>query len=271
MSWKWEEMTAAEFSRATREADYTCLLPFGVIEKHGEQLPLGTDSLVIEALAERVAALEPVVLFPRYYFGQIHEAKQCPGTIAIRHEVLFSLLENVCEEIARNGFRKVVILNGHGGNEGFLQCFNFFLLEKPRPYTVYTIRLSDYHTPVWLGTEWAARKETDFEAHGGEAETSEVLAIRPELVKMNAIRSEGKSLERLAHLGGVQTPTWWYANFPNHYAGDARPATEEKGEFLMERLAQRAAGLLRQVKQDSMAPKLEQEYFRRTNHGTTQD
>lgn len=267
MNLQWDELTARDFPAAVAKAKHTCLLPLGVLEKHGEHLPCGTDIIIAETLAARAAAAEPVVVFPTFQYGQIHEAKQWPGAVAIRHELLFALLENLCDEIARNGFRKIVLLNGHGGNEAWLGAFAFQLLEKPRPYTVYTIRLADYWNPVAEDPDWKKQMVSDFDGHAGEMESSFILAARPELVRMAQLAPPARPLKRLAHLPGSRTSMFWYADFPDHYAGDATHATEEKGEFLVNACVARIVPILRAIKKDRVAPALEKEYFGRIQHG----
>ena len=267
MTWKWEELTAHDFPAAVAAARQTCVLAIGVLEKHGEHLPIGTDTLNARAVAEQAIAREPAILFPWYYFGQIHEAKQWPGALALRRAVLFDVLENVCEEIARNGLHKIVLLNGHGGNESFLDCFSMFLLERPRPYTVYTIRLRDYFSPVTSSPEWLAQMQSKEDHHAGEVETSLSLAVSPALVKMRDVAAPTHAQQRLGPLAeAVRTPMFWYADYPDHYAGDASAATAAKGRFLLDRLAARVAAILRLVKDDQVAPALEREYYARWEH-----
>ena len=91
----------------TRTAGGVCILPFGVLEKHGDHLPLGTDALTAHAIAVRAAEQEPALVFPLFYFGMNTHAKCEPGAIAIRFDLLLQLLESVCDEISRNGFDKI--------------------------------------------------------------------------------------------------------------------------------------------------------------------
>src|SRR5438132_1464511 len=78
----WEELTAADFKDAIARAQGTCLLPFGILEKHGAHLPLGNDLLNVRYAALNAAQQEYAIVFPEYYFGQIFEAKHQPGTVA---------------------------------------------------------------------------------------------------------------------------------------------------------------------------------------------
>src|SRR5579863_6918211 len=117
LSVHWEELTAADFREGIRRSQGTCLLPFGILEKHGPHLPLGTDLLDVRYAALHAAEREYAVVFPEYYFGQIAEARHEPGTIAYSRDLQLALLQETTDEMARNGCKKVIIVNGHGGNE----------------------------------------------------------------------------------------------------------------------------------------------------------
>src|SRR5271166_4671651 len=78
---QWESLTSGDFVKAIQQSQGTCILPFGILEKHGQQLPLGTDLLNVRYVAINAAHKEFAVVFPEYYFGQIFEARHEPGTI----------------------------------------------------------------------------------------------------------------------------------------------------------------------------------------------
>src|SRR2546430_13646998 len=106
LSVKWEELTAEDFRQAIQQSKGTCLLPFGILEKHGPHLPLGTDLLNVRYAALHAAEQEFAVVFPEYYFGQIFEAKHEPGTVAYSMELQLKLLQETTDEMARNGCKK---------------------------------------------------------------------------------------------------------------------------------------------------------------------
>src|SRR6476619_5554268 len=137
LSVHWEELTAPDFVQAVTRSGGTCLLPFGILEKHGPHLPLGTDLLDVRYAALHAAEQEYAVVFPEYYFGQIFEAKHEPGTVAYSRELQLQLLQETTDEMARNGCKKVIIVNGHGGNPNLLNFFAQSQLEKPHDYVVY--------------------------------------------------------------------------------------------------------------------------------------
>src|SRR5579875_3457118 len=108
---KWEELTGPDFIRAIEQSQGVCLLPFGIIEKHGPHLPLGTDLINVRYATEQAAQQEYAIIFPPYYFGQIAEAKQQPGTLSYSMKIQLDLLQETTDEMARNGCKKIVIVN----------------------------------------------------------------------------------------------------------------------------------------------------------------
>ncbi len=169
LSAKWEELTAGDFREAIAKAQGTCLLPFGIIEKHGPHMPLGTDLLDVRYVTEHAVQQEYAVIFPAYYFGQIFEAKHEPGTVAYSPEMQLKLLQETTDEMARNGCKKVVIVNGHGGNESLLPYFAQTQLAKPHDYVVYV---------QWghEATKKVGAEKSGPDYHAGESETSNMLS-----------------------------------------------------------------------------------------------
>ncbi len=139
LSTQWEELTAGDFRQGLQQSKGTCLLPFGILEKHGPHLPLGTDLLNVRYASLQAAAQEYAVVFPEYYFGQIFEAKHEPGTVAYSMELQLRLLQETADEMERNGCKKLIIVNGHGGNEHLLPFFAQAQLDKPHDFVVYVL------------------------------------------------------------------------------------------------------------------------------------
>src|SRR5262250_166568 len=137
LSVRWEELTAADFRAAIGRSQGACLLPFGILEKHSAHLPLGTDLLNVRHVSLSAAQQEYAIVFPEYYFGQIFEAKHQPGTVAYSLPLQLQLLQETTDEMARNGCKKVLIVNGHGGNEHLLPLFARAQMDKPHDYVVY--------------------------------------------------------------------------------------------------------------------------------------
>ena len=257
---KWEELTANEFVASIGRAQGTCLLPFGILEKHGPHLPLGTDLLNVRYAALHAAEQEYAVVFPEYYFGQIFEAKHEPGTMAYSRELQLKLLQETTDEMARNGCKKIIVVNGHGGNENLLPFFAQSQLEKPHDYVVYIQGIHDQPTGG------PAEKDT-VDMHAGESETSALMISHPELVHMERVSSESGADQKRQHLpAGLDTGIWWYARFPNHYSGDGANANKELGQFEMTGWVKAIADATRAVKADDESLKLQKEFYEKSRH-----
>jgi creatinine amidohydrolase len=256
LSAQWEELTAPDFIKAIDNSKATCMLPFGIVEKHGPHLPLGTDLINVRRAVLDAAQQEYAVVFPAYYFGQIFEAQHEPGALAYSLDLQLKLLQETISEMARNGCKKILIVNGHGGNESLLPLFAQSQLASPRDYAVYIFSLPNLAQPGR-----PAKRNAD-DMHAGATETSHMLVSRPELVHMDRAATEsGADQARLELPERVYTGIWWYAKFPEHFAGDPASATVELGSFDMKVWINQIADAVRAVKADQETLKLQNEFF----------
>ena len=261
---RWDELTSDLFPEAVQQSEGVCLLPLSCIERHGHHLPLATDMFIGREVCNRAAALEPAIVFPDDIFTQILEARHYPGCIGIEPELTVRLLENICREIARNGLKKIVLVNAHGGNDNLIHYFTQIQLASPRDYVVYVAE------PAFSAEDEATVKsqwETTVDGHAGEKETSAIMVIRPDLVRRDALRSDGEGLplERLKPLRdlNIDTGIWWYADHPSHYRGDGVPATAKKGNEWLNARARAFAKSIRAIKDDTETKRLQDEFFSR--------
>ena len=199
LSVHWEELTAADFREGIQRSAGVCLLPFGILEKHGPHLPLGTDLLDVRYAALHAAEREYAVVFPEYYFGQIAEAKHEPGTMAYSRGIQLALLQETTDEMARNGCKKILIVNGHGGNNSLLPFFAQTQLDKPHDYVVYVF---DERTPDHGGPP----RKTKIDMHAGESETSKMMVSHPELVHPDRATSESGADQARQKIPEISTP-----------------------------------------------------------------
>lgn len=262
LSVQWEELTAADFVTAIQKAQGVCVLPFGILEKHGPQLPIGTDLINVRYAALDAARQEYAVVFPEYYFGQIFEARHEPGTVAYSRRTQLDLLQETTEEMGRNGCKKIIIANGHGGNNHLLPFFAQSQLAERHDYVVYV-----FSTPRLGNLPGRPPLKSNFGGHADEAETSHTLASRPDLVHMDRVATEsGRDLNRLKLPDTLYTGIWWYAKFPEHYAGDASGANRELGEFDMKAWVSGLAEAIRAVKADDESLRLQNEFYEKAGH-----
>jgi len=260
LSTHWEELTADDFRHAIELSKSTCLLPIGILEKHGPHLPLGTDLLNVRYASLHAADQEYAVVYPEYYFGQIFEAKHEPGTVDYSRQIQLDLLQETNDEMARNGCKKVLIINGHGGNESLLPYFAQTQLDRPHDYVVYV--------------QWGANpqpknalKKDPLDMHGGQSETSNTMISHPDLVHMDRVNQESGADQKQDPLPQtVYTGIWWYARFPFHYSGDASIASKELGETGMKSWIDTIQEAIRAVKADNASLRLQNEFYEKSRH-----
>ncbi len=261
LSVHWEELTASDFREGIKRSQGTCLLPFGIIEKHGPHLPLGTDLLDVRYATLHAAQQEYAPVFPEYYFGQIAEAKHEPGTMSYSRSLQLALLQETTDEMARNGCKKVLIVNGHGGNNSLLPYFAQTQLDKPHDYVVYVF--NELEPPGKGGPP----RRTSMDMHAGEGETSNMMISRPDLVHLDRANSEsGADQARQKLPENIYTGIWWYTRFPFHYSGDGSPANKELGEYQMNWWIDSIRKAIQAVKADDVSPKLQKEFYEKSTH-----
>jgi creatinine amidohydrolase len=256
---RYEELTAPDFVQAVARSGATCVIPLGILEKHGPHLPIGTDLIDCREVSLRAAAEEYTIVFPAYFVGQIFEAKNQPGTIAYGSRMMLDFLQQTCDELARNGIKKIILVNGHGGNDSFLHYFCQSQLESRRDYAVYLF------DPAYdAATEERLNKlrKTTLDGHAGEEETSVMLAHHPDLVRLDKAGAEsGEDVKRLAGLKHAYTGIWWYAGQPNHYRGDGSAGNKEFGQAVFEAESTLLAEMIRSVKKDAVTLELQKRFF----------
>ncbi len=263
---KWVDLVPSEFEKLARE-QRLCVVPMGSLERHGEHIPFGCDLVVAETVAQRAAELEPCVVFPGYFLGQVHEAACFTGTVNLPQALAVEVLSKVLDGIAANGFEKIVILNGHGGNNAFLDYFAMSQLDQPRDYVLYTMFAGAAMTPEEQ-REMDAIWQTQPLGHACEAETSLYMACRPGLVRLDlAGEQTAEPLGRFGHLRpqGIHNAHWWYADFPQNVVGQPWAATQEKGEHALDLMVRATARALRVIKDDQTAPALQREFLHRVH------
>jgi len=262
LSVHWEELTGPDFIGAIKRAQGTCVLPFGIIEKHGPQLPLGTDLLDVRYASLHAAEQQYAVVFPEYYFGQIFEARHEPGTVAYSRELQLALLQETTDEMSRNGCKKILIVNGHGGNESFLPYFAQSQMAKPHDYVIY---IDDQRSPR-AGAGGPPKKTTN-DQHAGESETSKMMVARPDLVHQERSGTEsGADQHRGTLPAGIYTGIWWYTRFPEHYAGDGAAATIELGQYQMNWWIDAIGQAIVAIKADDVSLRLQNEFYEKATH-----
>jgi len=261
---KMEELTSPQFVKAVELSGGVCIIPLGIIEKHGPHLPLGTDMFESRETAFTAAKTEYAIVYPPYYVGQIFEAKHQPGTIAYSNELMWKMLEETCAELSRNGIKKIILKNGHGGSTNFLEFFCQSQLASRKDYIVV---LFQARTNPDYSKEIASLKKAKLDQHAGEGETSMMFFIRPDLVDQQAITSQsGLDQRRLDRLPYGYTGIWWYSSYPNHYASDIAQPNKRLGELLIRSEADQLVELIRYLKKNDTVKELQDEFYKRAEN-----
>jgi creatinine amidohydrolase len=266
---RWEHLIPSEFKKAVRDTEL-CIVPTGSLERHGEHLPFGCDMIISHTVACKAAEIEPAVVFPPYYMMQVHEAACFTGTVNYPQAFAIEAFGLLLKSIAANGFKKILIVNGHGGNNHMLDYFSMSRLDEPTDYIFYQTGVSGALTKEEMDTIdklW----DTELGGHACEMETSLFMACCPGTTKLeHAPQQLVKPLQSFKHLqdNGVKNALWWYADYPENVVGDARTASEEKGRVVLDIYANSVARAIRAVKEDTEAPQLQAEFTERvTNKG----
>ena len=230
-----ENVTWPEFEEAKKRID-TVIIPVGSVEAHGRHLPLGTDVFAPLEIAKRIEEKlrkmgKDVIIAPPVWYGHSFVLDVYPGTINVSADAFKAYTAEILREFAREGFRRLVLLNGHGGNHSPL----ILAAEEVA---------GEFDVEVWLIDWWIDfRKEIlevcSSQGHAGEDETSVILAIRPELVKMeNAVGEKREEKVR------VIRKDIGFELFPEGVNDDPRGASREKGEAILEKVSEGIVKLL---------------------------
>jgi len=226
---QWATLSWPQAKKRLQSMD-VALLPVGAIEQHGPHLPLDVDSFDAEYLAQQVAAAcsapKPLVL-PLIPYGVSYHHDDFPGTLSITNETLARLVYEVGMAAARNGIRKLLIINGHGGNAATL---HFAAQQINRDSHIFT----SVDSGETSDADIYAMTETPNDVHAGEIETSTTLAVRPELVDMSRAEDTIPSFSSSYLDFTSKRSIGWYAYTEkisaNGVMGGPSKATPEKGE-----------------------------------------
>lgn len=224
------------------------MIPVGMLEEHGLHLPVSTDNIIAEGVtrlvAERVGDNIPTIVMPCVFTGYHGQfvSRSWPGSVAVRPESLYNFVYDMVDALCKDGFKKFIIVNAHGQNPAILEMV--------------CRRITDAHPDVlpaltyamgMIGSKGAKIRTTrqgGAGGHGGEIETSLVLALAPELVDMTQAKDETCSYRTEFHRGDMfpDQPSggkvYWssfHLQNPKYgILGDATAATEEKGQQLLD-------------------------------------
>jgi creatinine amidohydrolase len=237
-----DELSMKEAERAA-DAGKVVIVPVGSVEEHGDHLPLCTDSLQPEHVASEVAKKTKCLVAPPLRYGVCNSTRNFSGTISLGFESLHMVVRDILEELIRNGFFRILVLSGHAG-QTHMAALRLAAQEvvghhsrddsdkKPR-----IMVCSDYDFAYELRGKYFDAKD----GHAGTIETSRVMAIRPDLVKMKG----QKSFPELPKFEVIADAERF---FPSGVIGDPTVASPEKGRRINTHVVKGVAKLVEELK-----------------------
>lgn len=228
------------------------LQPVGAIEQHGPHLPLIVDAAIATAvLGKALSQLEsdiPAYVLPTLCYGKSNEHWHFPGTITLSAQTLMATLTEMGESVYRSGFRKLALVNGHGGQPQIMEIVARDLHQRYADFMVFPLFV--WRVPN-LPMELLSTKEAELGIHAGDAETSVLLSILPEQVRMEQALTEYPHElppDSLLSMEGKLPFAWTTRDLSRSgVLGDATVATKEKGDRFLAALAQGWARLIRDI------------------------
>lgn len=234
---EYDHLTRLEMEQIDR-VNTVVLIPLGAVEQHGNQAPLGTDRLIADAMKQYIKAeLEkvdpdyPMLMFPTIPVGLSTEHKNFCGSITLKPDTYYHVLYDICESLAHHGFKKLVLLVCHGGNAPIAQVISR-QVRSDFDIAPFVLSSGAFDHPDVQAT---ISKGNDFDFHGGEMETSMVMAIDDSLVKLDTAEKgilKNQSLQ--LHLGWLGEDWVTESGKPIGIGGDPSGATAEKGKIILE-------------------------------------
>lgn len=204
------------------------VLPVGAVEAHGPHLPLGTDNFLAERLAEKFAARVDGLVLPTLPYGQVWSLRNFPGSINVSNDSMIRFIVDIGESLYHQGFTTFAMVNGHLGNGTALKEAARALYETCPDMRVYYFFYPGMNEAAAEVRETTSVHNSYF--HACEIETSYMLYLAPEFVDMEQAITDIPVIPEHADV----TPTPWEEFTDSAVLGDAKRATREKGEYIVD-------------------------------------
>jgi len=248
-------LTWTDIQQMPDKSNVVMLQPIGAIEQHGPHLPLIVDAAIATSvLGKALAQLEstiPAYALPTLYYGKSNEHWHFPGTITLSAQTLIALLTEVAESLYRAGFRKFALVNAHGGQPQVLEIVARDLHQKYPDFQVFPLFI--WNVPN-VAVDLLTPKEVQLGIHAGDAETSLLLSILPDTVKMDAAVQEYPRLPDASHPNSLlslegKLPFAWVTKdlSDSGVLGDPTVATKEKGDRILASLVEGWTQVIRDI------------------------
>lgn len=235
MTYRIQEMSWTEFD-ARRKATDTVIIPTGAVEIYGPHLPMGSDSIVAEALAVRIAEKTGALVAPNIQMGESSMLMDYPGTLTLKKSTYEAAMDDLCTALISYGFKNLMFIDGHAGN---VDTVNYLARRYQKDHGVKCGQIDWWRFAAANGNDIFELKGYMAHGHASECGTSVLLYLRPDLVDM----SKATRVEPTSDAYQVFTDVIRYIPFnkktPNAVIGDATLGSAEKGKALFEKCVER--------------------------------
>ncbi|MGB5631299.1 MAG: creatininase family protein [Waterburya sp.] len=235
-------LTWKEIEQMPNKENVVIIQPVGAIEQHGPHLPVAVDSAislgVIGKALEQLNSDIPAYALPCIYYGKSNEHCGFPGTITLSANTLLSVIKEMAVSIYDAGFRKLVLMNSHGGQPQIMEIAARDLHQEHPDFALFP--LFTWRVPH-NASDLLTSKEREYGIHAGDAETSIMLSLLPEQVQMDRAVKEypqGLPTDSLLDMEGKLPFAWLTNEFSSSgVMGDATVASKEKGDRILQSVA----------------------------------
>ena len=256
----WNKISEYELKELRRASGGVAMIPLASIESHGPHLPLGCDTHIVNYVVEQLVKEETVAVLPTVEYSDVDAARALPGAVHLRSDLLMAMVENICDEIYRNGFEKIILFHGHGGNVFLHSAFAKRMLELEKPYAIYSITAM-----AGASEAIAALVESAEYGHAGEMETSMLMAIAPDLVNLAVLGDKTFPTQPAPDTLEAWTQIDWIVRHPEMAVGEPQKATRAKGEKMLKHWIDSSLDILRRIKSDQLVLQSIKDYRKRAN------
>jgi len=252
-------LSTRDIRELPRPDEVVILQPVGATEQHGPHLPVGVDTAIVMgvlgAALDRLDPGIPCFCLPPLCYGKSNEHSGFPGTLSLSASTLLDTLREVLDSLHRSGFRKVALVNSHGGQPQVIQIAARDARERHRDLSVFPAFL--WHVPHGQEERFGER-EREQGIHAGAFETSLLLALLPDMVRMDRAVTEwprGLPEGSMLSMEGERPFAWLTADLSaSGVLGDARAASRSIGDALLEGLAREWCRLIGDMYRFRQAP-----------------
>ncbi len=231
------EMMWMTMDQISREAELNTpvVVPFGSTEEHGSHLPLATDTLQAQAVANKAAQLAHALVAPPVHYGICSSTRNHPGTVTLSGDTFRSVARDIIRSLVQQGFKNLILFSGHAGRvhmSSLREAAQDCVCDDPE---LQIAVVSDFDLVARSSEDLI---DTKIDSHAGEIETSRMLHLFPDSVK-------GRSPAELPSLPPFRVVPDPEKYWPGGVWGDPEAADENKGRLMVERAAAELSAIIR--------------------------